>query len=101
MKAAVIPGASSGMGREFVIQISKKEVFDEIWVIARQKEKLEQLQAACSSTVIRPVPLDLTDSDAVDAYAALLKEKCPEVSLLVNASGFGKFAPIEEIGPAV
>jgi len=51
--------------------------------------------------VIRPVPLDLTDSDAMDVYAALLKEKCPEVSLLVNASGFGKFAPIEEIGPAV
>ena len=48
--------------------------------------------------MIRPVPLDLTDSDAVDAYAALLKEKCPEVSLLVNASGFGKFAPIEEVG---
>ena len=29
MKIAVITGASSGMGREFVKQVSKKEKFDE------------------------------------------------------------------------
>ena len=38
MKVAVITGASSGMGRELVKQIAKKERFDEIWVIARRRE---------------------------------------------------------------
>ena len=30
MRIAVITGASSGMGREFVLQLAKKEPFDEI-----------------------------------------------------------------------
>ena len=34
MRIAVITGASSGMGREFVLQLAKKEPFDEIWFIA-------------------------------------------------------------------
>ena len=34
MKIAVITGASSGIGREFVYAVDKQESFDEIWVIA-------------------------------------------------------------------
>ena len=36
MKIAVVTGASSGMGREFVYALDKDELFDEIWVIARR-----------------------------------------------------------------
>ncbi len=39
----VVTGASSGMGKEFVYQIIKKESVDEIWLIARRKERLDQL----------------------------------------------------------
>ena len=45
MKIAEITGASSGMGREFVLQLDRSEDFDEIWVIARRKERLESLAA--------------------------------------------------------
>ena len=44
MKIAVVTGASSGMGREFVLQISRTEQLDEIWVIARRANRLEDLQ---------------------------------------------------------
>ena len=37
---AMITGASSGIGEEYFRQLSAKEPFDEIWVIARGKEKL-------------------------------------------------------------
>ena len=37
MKIAIITGASSGMGREFVLELDKSESFDELWVIARRK----------------------------------------------------------------
>ncbi|MBQ6798987.1 MAG: SDR family NAD(P)-dependent oxidoreductase [Oscillospiraceae bacterium] len=97
MKIAVITGASSGMGKEFVLQIGREEQFDEIWAIARSRERLEALKAECTIP-IRPVSLDLTAPDAMEIYAAMLREHQPEVSLLVNASGFGKFAPIEEVG---
>ncbi len=41
MSIAIVTGASSGMGREFVHQISKKfRTIDEIWVIARRIDKL-------------------------------------------------------------
>ena len=52
MKIAVVTGASSGMGREFVLQISGKEAFDEIWAIARRKEALESLQAEVTAGIM-------------------------------------------------
>ena len=39
----VVTGASSGIGKEFAIQISKKEKVDEIWVIARRSQLLNEL----------------------------------------------------------
>lgn len=43
-KIAVITGASSGMGREMAFQLADRfEVLEEIWLIARRKERLEEL----------------------------------------------------------
>ena len=33
MKIAIVTGASSGLGSEFVRQIMKQEKLDEIWVV--------------------------------------------------------------------
>ena len=38
MKIAVVTGASSGMGKDFVLQLDRDEQFDEIWVIAFQAQ---------------------------------------------------------------
>ena len=43
MKIAVITGASSGMGREFVYALDRDEEFDELWVIARREERVQVL----------------------------------------------------------
>ena len=43
MKIALITGASSGMGREFVYAIDRDFELDEIWVVARRKERLLSL----------------------------------------------------------
>lgn len=96
MKIAVVTGASSGMGREFAIQLSRGEQFDEMWVIARREAALSALaqEVACP---IRPLSLDLSRPDSYDRYASLLAEEKPEVSVLVNAAGFGKFGEAEKI----
>ena len=96
MNIAVVTGASSGMGREFVLQLSQYVNVDEIWVIARREEALQALAQECSVPV-RPVVLDLCDSAAFIAYEALLKQAQPNVKLLVNAAGFGKFGSFENI----
>lgn len=96
MKIAVVTGASSGMGRSFVLKLDKKYDFDEIWVIARRTERLEAL-AGETRAKIRPISLDLTEADAADRYEKLLEEESPEVDTLVCAAGFGRFGAFTDI----
>ena len=95
MKIAVITGASSGMGREFVVKLDKKHSFDEIWVIARRREKLEELQSE-TKAVIRPIVLDLQNRESIYEYQNLLESEKPEIEVLVNAAGFGHFGYFTE-----
>ena len=96
MKIAIVTGASSGMGREFVLQLSQYVTVDEIWVIARRASALERLKTEVSVPV-RPIPLDLCDSTAFDALGKLLETEKPDVRLLVNAAGFGKFGAFHKV----
>lgn len=97
MKIAVVTGASSGMGREFVRQIGYfYRDLDEIWVIARRKERLERLRKA-SRTPLRIFDGDLLKKQIYKQYHAVLKEWHPEVRMLVNAAGFGKSGSFAQI----
>ena len=94
MKIAIVTGASSGMGKEFVLQLSGYVSVDEIWVIARREDALRAFPAAVP---VRPIPLDLCREESFAAFAALLEEEKPDVKLLVNAAGFGKFGSFHRI----
>lgn len=96
MKIAVITGASSGMGREFVYAIDKEFELDEIWVIARREEKLRELKDHCRTTV-RPVALDLMERESYQKYKEMLEAEKPEIQVLVNAAGFGLFGTFTEM----
>ena len=94
MSIAIVTGASSGFGREFVRRFDAQG-FDAIWVIARRKERLEALAAECK-TPVRVLPLDLTDAVALDSFRQLLETEKPNVKVLVNNSGFGYFRPFAD-----
>lgn len=96
MRTGIITGASSGMGREFVLQAAARGDLDELWVIARRTERLEQLRQEVS-VPLTILPLDLMQEESFARYEALLAEKQPQVTLLINASGFGKFGRYDEI----
>ena len=98
MKIAIVTGASSGMGREFVLQLSGYVSVDEIWVIARREAALEILKAEVSVPV-RPVALDLCDSASFDILKDLLEQEQPDIRLLVNAAGFGTFGAYHRTSP--
>ncbi len=66
-KVAVVTGASSGLGSDFVRQLDLKEPPDEIWVIARRRERLEQLQESVR-TPLRILPWDLTLPEIIRRY---------------------------------
>ena len=97
MNIAVITGASSGMGREFVYAVDRDYELDELWVVARRKERLEELQEKCRAKV-RPLAWDLADPASFETYRLLLEAEKPHIRVLVNAAGYGLFGTFEEMG---
>lgn len=97
MKIAVVTGASSGMGREFAVQVSKLyRNLDEIWVVARRTERLEELKKKLT------VPVRIFDGDLGRDYIyerieKSLDQKQAKIRLLVNAAGYGKMGLTEKL----
>lgn len=96
MKLAVVTGASSGMGREFVYALDREGKYDRILVIARRADRLTSLASECR-TAIEPLALDLCKPESFDRYRAYLAAAQPDVTMLVNCAGFGKFGTYNEI----
>ncbi|MBQ2774736.1 MAG: SDR family NAD(P)-dependent oxidoreductase [Clostridia bacterium] len=96
MKIAIITGASSGLGKEFAIQIDRQEKLDEIWLIARDRGALS-LTASALRTKSRIIDLDLSKQENRDSFSNLLKTEAPYIKILVNAAGFGKIGATEII----
>ena len=99
MKTAIVTGASSGLGREFVRRLDRTEHLDEIWVVARRRERLDELERQVT-TKLRELPLDLTDKASFSKLDELLGRERPDVRLLVNAAGFGKIGSYRDISRA-
>lgn len=99
MSIAIVTGASSGMGKEFVYQISRRfKSIDEIWVIARRLDKLEEISEDIKDIKIRPLKYDVSnEADLIRLNMLLMKEK-PQVRVLVNSAGFGIIGSFEEVG---
>lgn len=95
-KIAIITGASSGMGRDFVLALDRGEKFDEIWVIARRADRLEALRPTLHAP-LRTMPLDLTLPASFAALRDALDADKPNVAVLVNAGGYGRFGRHDEI----
>lgn len=95
-RIAIVTGASSGLGKEFVkhIDAGASGQIDEIWVVARRLERLKALQRTCG-TPVRPFCLDLTDPASFEVIeGALGQTPGAEVALLVNNAGFGVFGNV-------
>ena len=98
MKIAVVTGASSGMGRETIIQLWEHfKGFDEIWIIARRRERLDELDRQVG-VPLRKFALDLTRERDRDVLLRALSAMKPQVKFLVNAAGFGMIGQVEELG---
>ncbi len=97
MKIALVTGASSGMGRESVLQIGDRfGGLDEIWAVARRAGRLEAL-ARESAVPVRCFALDLTEEEDLRVLAEALAAQHPQIRLLVNAAGYGKLGSIGDV----
>ena len=96
-RIAVITGASSGLGELFARRIDEKySNIDEIWLIARRKDRLDEVAKSLHKSV-KVLKLDLTSDTAIQDLKDALTDNSVRVGLFVNAAGFGKIGNYEKI----
>ncbi|MEG2666733.1 MAG: SDR family NAD(P)-dependent oxidoreductase [Bacteroidales bacterium] len=98
MKIAIVSGASSGIGREFVRQLSKREGehIEEIWLIARREDLLQKLVSEINMP-LRIFALDLLKPNSFLVLKETLQILQPQIHCLVNAAGYAKFGEALQI----
>lgn len=84
------------MGRDFVKELQKEKNVDEIWMIARRKERLDAM-AEKSNGRLRAFALDLTDMSSFQYFEDCLTKEKPQILYLINAAGAGRMGNVEEI----
>jgi hypothetical protein len=98
MKTAIVTGASTGLGREFVRQLA--EVFPEVecyWLIARRANRLAEAAASLPGKQVECLSLDLCDTMSFMVLQEKLSAEKPEVVLLINNAGCGYLGNIGEV----
>ena len=89
MNIAIITGASSGMGMEFVRQIDRNlRKTDEIWILARRREPMEEL-ARSIRTKTSIIAIDITNEKELKQFEEVLEISSPKITMLVNCAGVG------------
>lgn len=87
----MITGASSGIGREMAIYLS--ELGYDLILVARQKDKLEELQSELK-TKVKLIIADLSLEQKVKEVYVLTKQE--KIDLLINNAGFGVFGVFDQ-----
>lgn len=92
---AVVTGASSGLGKEFVKQMTQEKVH-EIWAIARNAQNLLELKKQFGKRV-RCFSLDLSEINAIKKFQRVLETEHPAIRYLVNNAGYDKFCSYADL----
>ena len=99
-KIQIITGASSGMGREYALQLSESNIQTETWLFARREEDLMQvseeiISSSNKSVIVRVFSLDIAGKIGCESVLKILKTEYKKeafvIETLVNNAGFGTY----------
>ncbi len=97
MNIAIITGASAGLGKEYFCALAKeKNNVDEVWLIARRRDRMESLAEAFPDVKTKILSLDLFDVSSFDTLSELLRTENANVKMLINNAGVGKLGNIAD-----
>jgi len=86
----IITGASRGIGYELTKIFSQQNELH-IFIISRNKEKLENLKKECTQinpqTIITPIVADFSNKEEADKIAKIIKEHQLSIDILINNAG--------------
>lgn len=85
MKTALITGASSGFGRAMAYKFARNGW--QLILLARRTDRLEAIKKELSSTPVHIASVDMTDQDAIAAFAENIPASFKKIDLLVNNAG--------------
>lgn len=93
---AIITGASSGFGKEFVRLLVNDSSVNEIWAVARNEDKLQNLIKEFGKK-IKVFSVDLSDKDAIKALESTIVNADINIVYLINNAGYAKFCSYSEL----
>ncbi|HBZ64066.1 MAG TPA: hypothetical protein DEO89_05570 [Lachnospiraceae bacterium] len=92
MKYYLVTGASSGIGRQVAKELSNNETT--LILVARRKEKLEELQCELNGDSI-VIPCDLCKQEDIEHVFEVLQNKKIKLSGMVYCAGICTITPIK------
>ncbi len=88
-RIALVTGASSGIGRATAELLAGNGFY--VFAMARRRERLEEIR----SDHIEPIPLDVTDAEAIETAISYIITTKGRIDVLVNNAGFGQLGAVE------
>ena len=93
---AIVTGASCGFGKEFVKLLVCDNSLDEIHVLARSNDKLEELKSEYGEK-IKPYIIDLSDVQNIKQFGQYIKNQNVNIKILINNAGYAKFCSYDDL----
>lgn len=87
-RISIITGATGDIGYEFV-RLMQYETVDEIWVIGRNNNRLNELKQQMGEKIV-PICKDLTNMQDLASINYILEEQKPTIAYLINNAGIAK-----------
>ena len=97
MSAALITGASSGIGAVFAEELAKQT--KNLVLVARSDQKLQQIAEKLQAKYqieVQIIPQDLTEPEAVNHLFSKLETQQIEIDFLINNAGFGDYGAFSQ-----
>lgn len=94
-KTALITGATSGLGYEFV-KLFAKDGYNLV-IIARNKQKMEQIKQSFHSIDVTVIAKDLSAPNAVKEVFEEVEKQGITIDVLINNAGFGLLGNFDEL----
>ena len=97
-KIALITGASSGIGKAFAELLSSEDY--DLVLVARNADELNRIvgmEMTKNQTMVIPIRLDLTESDAVDRLMTELSVRKISPDIVINNAGVGLVGEVSKL----
>jgi short-subunit dehydrogenase len=94
-KTALITGATSGLGYEFV-KLFAKDGYNLV-IVSRNKQKMEQIKQSFQNIEIKVIVKDLSEPNAVKEVIEEMDKQGIAIDVLVNNAGFGLLGHFDQL----